>query len=201
MTHRPPRAWEVLLLGGPSGVGKTSVSYPLAHHFGVGITEIDDFQVVLETLTTPREQPVLHFFRTHPDPASLTPKQLLEQTLKVAEVMAPALEAVVANHLETRTPVVLEGDFLLPTLAARADFAGQPNAGRVRAVFLHEQDEGQLVANFSAREPGSGVQAGRARVSLLYGRYLREEAERLGLPALPARPWDNLLARVLETLR
>jgi tRNA A37 N6-isopentenylltransferase MiaA len=41
------RRWQVLLLGGPSGAGKTAVSYRLARHFGVGITEVDDFQVVL----------------------------------------------------------------------------------------------------------------------------------------------------------
>ena len=38
------RRWEVLLLGGASGVGKTQVGYRLAHHFAVGITEVDDFQ-------------------------------------------------------------------------------------------------------------------------------------------------------------
>lgn len=49
-TQRP---WQVLLLGGASGVGKTSVSYRLAQHYGVGLTEVDDFQVVLEGMTTP----------------------------------------------------------------------------------------------------------------------------------------------------
>jgi tRNA A37 N6-isopentenylltransferase MiaA len=37
----------VLLLGGPSGAAKTAVSCRLSRYFGVGITEIDDFQVVL----------------------------------------------------------------------------------------------------------------------------------------------------------
>ena len=66
----PPhsRAWQVLLLGGPSGTGKTAVSYRLARHFGIGITEVDDFQVLLERMTTPEQQPALHFWRTHPAP-------------------------------------------------------------------------------------------------------------------------------------
>jgi len=29
--------------------------------------------------------------------------------------MLPALEAVIENHLETATPLVLEGDFIHPT--------------------------------------------------------------------------------------
>lgn len=41
-SESPP--WQVLLLGGASGVGKSSVSYRLAQHYGVGLTEVDDFQ-------------------------------------------------------------------------------------------------------------------------------------------------------------
>jgi broad-specificity NMP kinase len=63
----PQRSWQVLLLEGPSGVGKTSVSYRLASHFGIGITEVDDFQVIRERMTTPTEQPILHYWRTHPE--------------------------------------------------------------------------------------------------------------------------------------
>ena len=55
------RSWQVLLIGGASGSGKTSVSYRLANHFNVGITEIDDFQVILERMTTPEQQPELHW--------------------------------------------------------------------------------------------------------------------------------------------
>src|SRR5215212_9580763 len=108
----PPRSWQVLLLGGASATGKTAVSYRLAQYFGVGITEVDDFQVLLERMTTPEQQPVLHFWRTHPAPDQLSAAEIMEQGLAVGQVMAAGLEAVIANHLETQTPVVLEGDFL-----------------------------------------------------------------------------------------
>lgn len=45
----PGRSWQVLLLGGPSGVGKTSVSYRLAHHFRIGIWH-DLFERILKVL-------------------------------------------------------------------------------------------------------------------------------------------------------
>ena len=31
--------------------------------------------------------------------------------------MAPGIEAIIADHVESDTPLVLEGDYLLPTLA------------------------------------------------------------------------------------
>ena len=200
MTTAPARRWQVLLLGGPSGTGKTAVSYRLAQYFAIGITEIDDFQVLLERMTTPEQQPVLHFWRTHPAPDQLTATEIMEQGLAVRQVMMPGLEAVIANHLEAHTPVVLEGDFIHPALAAQTNFSGLPNDGRVRAIFLYEADERQLLTNFSQREPDSGPQTKRARVSWLHGQWLKHEAERYGLPMLPARPWDTLFDRIIAAV-
>ena len=200
LTPGPARRWQVLLLGGPSGTGKTAVSYRLAQHFQIGITEVDDFQVLLERMTTPEQQPVLHFWRTHPAPDQLSAAEIMEQGLAVGQVMAVGLEAVIANHLESQAPVVLEGDFIHPSLAAQKSFAGLENDGRVRAIFLYEADERQLLANFLQREPDSGPQSTRARVSWLYGQWLKQEAERYGLPVLASRPWDTLFERIIAAL-
>jgi 2-phosphoglycerate kinase len=187
------RTWDVLLLGGAAGTGKTSVSYPLARHFGVGITEVDDFQVLLETLTTPEQFPALHYWQTHPEAAEEPAERILERTLEVARVLAPGVRAVIDNHLDEQTPVVLEGDFLLPELHGA-------NSDRVRAVFLYEPEERQIVENFLQREPEAGPQTKRARVSWLYGQWLKDEAGARGLSALPARPWETLFGRVLAAL-
>ncbi len=113
----PHRSWQVLLLGGPSGVGKTSVSYQLAHHFRIGITEVDDFQVILERMTTPTEQPVLHYWHTHPEAGNQPAEEIVKHTIAVGQVMAPALEMVIADHIQSRAPLVLEGNYILPMLA------------------------------------------------------------------------------------
>lgn len=196
----PARSWQVLLLGGPSGTGKTSVSYRVAHYYGIGITEIDDFQVLLERMTTPEQQPVLHFWRTHPTPDQLSAAEIMAQGLEVRRVMAAGLEAVITNHLEAQVPVVLEGDFIDTALATQTSFGGLPNTGRVRALFLYEADEGQLLRNFLQREPDQGLQTTRARVSWLYGTWLTAEAERYGLQMIPARPWDTLFERIIAAL-
>jgi 2-phosphoglycerate kinase len=197
---RPERPWEVLLLGGPSGVGKTAVSYRLARHFGVVITEVDDFQALLEAMTTAEQQPAIHFWRTHPAPEQLSAAEILRRLREQSAAVGLGLEAVIANHLESMTPVVLEGDFLLPRLAAQASFSGQANGGRVRAAFLHEPDEQQFVANYRSREPERGPQVKRANVSWRHGLWLSQEAERYGLPVVLARPWDTLLERLITAV-
>ena len=191
--------WTVLLLGGASGVGKSSVSYRLARHFGVDCLEVDDFQAVLERMTTPAEQPELHFFATRREEwRRLDEEGRLAHALRYGAVMAEALEVVVANHLEGGAPIVLEGDFILPSLAAQETFGGEPADGRVRAVFLYEEDEAQIARNYLARE--GREQAGRARASWRYGEWLRGEAARLGLPAVAARPWETVLERCIAAV-
>ena len=194
------RTWDVLLIGGASGTGKTSVSYQLARYFDVGITEIDDFQVILERMTTPEQQPVLHYWRTHPEAMRLPPEAIVELTVSVAETMAPAIEAVIQNHLESNTPVLLEGDYLLPATAARTNYGTVTNGGRVRAAFLFEANEGQIATNYSRREPAGANVALRSRVSFLYGNWLGAEAQRYGVPAIEARPWESLFERVVAAI-
>jgi 2-phosphoglycerate kinase len=190
----------VLLIGGASGTGTTRFSYPLAARFGVPIVEVDDIVEALQAMTTPEQQPALHHWATHPEAARLPPEGILRLHLAVAESLAPALEAVVANHLETDTPVIVEGDYLLPGFAASERFRGMPANGQVASLFLHEPDETQLVANFSGREPDEGEQQGRARVSALFSDWLAAEATRYGVPIVRPQPWSSLERRALAVI-
>ncbi|WKU42679.1 hypothetical protein Q3V23_00525 [Streptomyces sp. VNUA116] len=92
----------------------------------------------------------------------------------------------------TDTPVILEGDYVLTGPAVPE--------GPVRAVFLHEDDEGQVTANYLRREPEAGPQRHRARVSVLYGRWLAAQARAAGVPVIAPRPWEDLAGRVAETV-
>jgi 2-phosphoglycerate kinase len=47
------RTWDILIIGGASGSGKTSISRPLSKLYGIDLVRVDDFQVFLEAMTTP----------------------------------------------------------------------------------------------------------------------------------------------------
>ncbi len=191
--------WQVLLLGGASGVGKSQISYRLARHFGVGLTEVDDFQVILEAMTSPVDFPEFHFWRTQPEVANhMGEEEHLAFGRRYAQRMSQAIELVIANHLESRTPVLLEGDFIMPALAAQSRFGDFDAAGQVRALFLYEDDEDQIRRNYLAREAED--QPERARISWRQSNSIRQDAERLGLPAIPARPWDTVLERAIAAI-
>lgn len=193
------RPWQVLLLGGASGVGKTSVSYRLARHYDAGLTEIDDFQVILEHMTDPDQYPVFHYWRTHTEEALCMDEEAqLAFFRRYASALEDALALVVANHIETRMPIVLEGDFVLPSLAVRDTYGEEPSGGQVRAVFLYEEDEAQIGRNYLRRD--GCPQPQRARTSWRVNTWLQAEARRLGLPTVPARPWETVLERVVAAV-
>ena len=194
----PPRPWTVLLLGGASGVGKSQISRRLARRFDAEVVTVDDIYLALERMTTPEQYPEVHRWRLHPEEVlALDDDGMLQHTLGCAEVVAEALEPVIADHLESSNPAVFDGDFLLPSLAARTSFDDVPADGRVGALFLLE-DEEQLGRNFLARE--GHEQARRARASWRYSEHLRQECARLGVPSIQARPWETVFDRAVDAI-
>ncbi|GII25300.1 hypothetical protein [Planosporangium mesophilum] len=178
--------WRVLLLGGASGTGKSSLSYPLARRYGSPIVEVDDLVEALQAMTTPEQQPMLHYWLTHPEAAQLPAGRIVDLQIEFARALRPAVEAVIANHVQSDTPVIIEGDYLLPG----------PLPDLVRAAFVHEPDVDQLVHNYRLREPYAGQQHGRAEASARYGDWLAEQAVSYGIPVIKARPWETALERL-----
>jgi 2-phosphoglycerate kinase len=181
-------AWFVLLIGGPSGIGKTTVAAQVARRLDVPWLMVDDLRLALmrSGLLIP----------DNPRADAFDPKDGL---VAVGEAVAPAIEVVIENHVDQRMPVVIEGDGILPSLLERESVRTRATHGRIRAVYLAEPDPDALHANLVAR----GADTWRedlhwyARRSAAYGEWLRAEAERRGLPVVPARPWDTLVDRIL----
>ena len=197
------RAWHVLLIGGASGVGKTSVVSSLGQRFGVNVTQLDDIQTALETVTTPEQQPLLHFWRTSwPEFSAFTDAQHVAHFLDLSrQVFQPVLAAVVGDRLDGGMPAIIEGDFILPELAAQAEFAGRANGGRVRALFVQEEDERQIAANVVGREAGDGPYDASlpARTSRLKAQWLEGECRRRA--HRPSRPGRGRRRRIEPSRR
>ena len=207
-----PLPWKVLLVGGASGVGKTVLAHRLAHHYGVSLLLVDDVRLALQQVTTPKRQPALHYFLTTPDVWRQSEDDLRAGFICVAMALAPGLGVIVAHHLvvEGAGPVIIEGDGIAPDLVGEQSpvlphILDATLMRGVRALFVDEPDEEIIFANMLARGRGfermpSEEQRANAHAAWRYGRWLREEAEKLHAPAIPARPWETLFERTLALL-
>ena len=198
--ERPP--WTVLLIGGSSGTGKTTLARAIGRQCGAAWAQADDFRLVLQRLTTPSQQPALHAFLSE-EVWHRPPEDLRDLFIAVGAVVSHALEIVVANHVATHAPLVLEGDGIVPAMAALRCFAGLDVGDRVRSVFLHQPDEAAILRGMASRGRGFGglsehERRAQARASWLYGEWLRSEAGQAALPTVESEPWQTLAGRVLH---
>ena len=196
--------WRVLLVGGHSGSGKTTVAARLATLFGVPWIMVDDLRLAFQraNVTLPKGTSALYFDKT-PDYWRRQPEELRDALIAVGEVLSAPLEVVIENHVDQRIPVVIEGDGILPSLLSRPSVLER--ASLVRTVFLVEPDESMVLGNVLGRRryPEGMTQEelrNEARAKWLYGQWLASEAARRGLPVMQPRPWDTLVERLLEHL-
>ncbi|MYS85992.1 hypothetical protein GTZ85_38715 [Streptomyces sp. SID5474] len=185
----------MLLLGGASGLGKSRAAAELAREAGAFVVEFDDVVGAVQAITDVRTHPDLHHFN-RPDTTPPSPDRELELQIATATALEPAVVGVVSNRLTVPVPAVVEGDYITPAAAGRAIRAGAAAGRRIRAVFLHEDDVAQVVANYAEREPEHGHQTQRAEVGVRYSHWLADQAEQHGLPVVACRPWHTLTTRV-----
>lgn len=199
--------WTVLLIGGPSGAGKTILAKQLGLRYGCSWLEVDDLRLALQRsqVVLPEHNEALYFFEETPHIWRMPAEHLCDGLIAVGHVMIPALEVVIENHVDTTAPIVIEGDGILPSLFARSSICARAASGRVRVVFLVEPEEDAIFTNMVVRRRGIAerTQADlrtEAHAKWLYGQWLADEASRYGLPVVEPRPWPTLSERVMEAV-
>lgn len=214
--HEARLPWQVVLIGGSSGTGKTILARALARHYGAHLLHMDDLRLAAEHLIAPAQNPALHCINT--DPAVWASGEAFRDALVATyEAFEPAVAVVIANHIAQRgefDPTIIEGDGILPRLGNSQYTAHSPHiapisaadlAANVRTLVLHEPEEAGISAAMHARGRGFALrppaeQRVQVRGSWLYGEWLRAEAERYGVPVLSSRPHDTQFARALALL-
>ncbi len=194
--------WDVLLIGGGGAVGKTHLASRLARRFSAGLLQADDVRLVLQRAVPTGVEPSLHFF-LNADIAGIELDDALARQDEIARYVSHKLEAVVAHHVATRNRLIIEGDGILPELAALDIHAGLRTSGRVRAVFIEEADQDAVYRALHERDRGDALEAAERLWAHFHhgqGWRLAQEARRRGIPVVAARPRRSLPARVLQAL-
>lgn len=190
----------VVLVGGSAGTGTLAVATRLARELGVLLLRSDAYWHALREVTSREQYPALHLF---PEMEESTPLgELLDGFAEAARVVCGALEPPLRFQAHAGPGLVVEGSWLLPSLAARLAITASERAD-VRTVFLFENDPAEL-ARAMLREGGDDGSSERqqrlAAVSYAYGLWLRRECSRLGIPVVDSRPGATVAVRVRAAL-
>lgn len=187
------RNWDILFIGGASGVGKSSIAYDLAQYYNVNVIEADDICQAVKAMTTIDTHPAIHYWSTGINWLDVGVNGNVEWLISVSREIIPALKAVTKNHIDSGVPVIIEGDFILPELTVSFDNL------RVKAFYVKEPDKNQLLQNYHAREGGE-LQHYRAEISVAYDKWLCDTCIELGIKVIEARPWNTAVSRAVEIL-
>ena len=192
--------WKVLLIGGSSGVGKTVVARELSNYLSLSLLLLDDVRLALQQATSTETNPDLHVFLNYETEQWRNSESIYADWITVGQAMVKPLNAIISHHIIVPDvgAIIVEGDGILPMV--RKQFLEPKD---VCTVFIVEQNEKQLLHNLQSRGRGFDdwdkmQQEGFAHASWLYGQWLAQEANKLGLPVINAGPQKTILERLLS---
>jgi 2-phosphoglycerate kinase len=193
----------VVLVGGATGTGKSTVATEVAHRLGITrVTSTDFVRQTMRAFFSMDFMPSIHYSSFEADHALRAPEEsedpvisgFLEQTRNVLVGVRASIE----RALEEGWSIVLEGVHLVPGMLPRFDGA------LVTQCVLAIEDEGAHASNFWIRDASSEglrpVHKYLDRLSdirrvqnLIVGR-----AERLGVPVIPSTNLEESVRTVLD---
>lgn len=171
----------------------------LSRALGIPCLSADSVWRAILATTTAETHPALHRW-PRPEVVPEDPEHLLKVHIGEAETMTPALEAFINWEMKEGNRLIFQGAWITPGLAARRC----ASSDEVRAVFLDEPLESDILASMLERSKRSEPDARQlivARVGWLYGNWIREHAERQGIPLVASRPRETVVGRIIEAAR
>ncbi|EAX9632846.1 hypothetical protein BS795_24030 [Salmonella enterica] len=192
------RKFDVLLICGASGTGKSTIAYQLGKYYKMNIVQVDDFQCIIESATKEIDYPVFHYWNKHFEEAIQQPiNKKLEIMISYANTLAQFLEIVIFNHLEENRPMIIEGDFISPDLCHKLQNNPEIRK-RIKCILITEDSKEQIIKNYQQRE--GSIQEDRAELSSKYNSWLYNEALKYGIKNEPSRPWKSLRKRIVKRI-
>jgi 2-phosphoglycerate kinase len=196
----------VILMGGATGVGKSTIATQLAARLGiVRVVATDAIREVMRSMLSAELMPTLHTSSFQADTALREPPTAASEALIVGFREQTAAVSVGINALIERaamesTSIIIEGAHVVPGF-----FDLRSHEDRVLAVsFVIEiDDEVRHQSHFALREgaiasrPARRYAEGFPNIRRLQG-YVRDQAESHGVPVIHNLGFDATIAAVID---
>jgi 2-phosphoglycerate kinase len=196
----------VILIGGATGVGKSTIATQLAARLGiVRVVATDAIREVMRSMLSPELMPTLHESSFHADLALREPPTKSADALIMGFREQTAAVSVGINALIERaalegTSIIIEGAHVVPGF-----FDVETHAQRVVAVpfLIGVEDEERHMTHFASREnavasrPAQRYTEGFDNIRKLQ-RYVKSQALSHGVPMIPNYSFDQSIAAVID---
>jgi 2-phosphoglycerate kinase len=196
----------VILIGGTTGVGKSTIATQLAARLGiVRVVATDAIREVMRSMLSSELMPTLHTSSFHADralrePPGTSADALLLGFREQTAAVAVGINALIERAVTEGTSIVIEGAHIVPGFVDL-----EKHRDRILAVpfILGVEDEGRHLSHFATREdavasrPAERYSEGFDNIRRLQ-RYVKSQALSHGVPVLPNYSFDQSIAVVMD---
>jgi 2-phosphoglycerate kinase len=196
----------VILIGGATGVGKSTIATQLAARLGiVRVVATDAIREVMRSMLSQQLMPSLHTStftadRWLEDVPTRAQDALLIGFWRQTTAVAVGINALIERAALEGTSIVIEGAHVVPGFIDL-----ESHSDRILAVpfILGVDDEDRHLMHFAAREDAIGArparryQTGFANIRRLQ-RYVTKQALSHGVPVVPNVSFDQAIAAVID---
>ena len=196
----------VLLIGGATGVGKSTIATQLAARLGiVRVVATDAIREVMRAMLSAELMPTLHVSSFQADKALREPPSKTADALTLGfreqtATVSVGINALIERAAEEGTSIVIEGAHVVPGF-----FETDAHAARILAVpfVVGVDDEDRHRSHFAAREDAVGARPATRYVEGFEGirrlqRYVKSQALAHGVPVIPNYSFDQSIAAVID---
>src|SRR3954470_7111709 len=196
----------VVLIGGATGVGKSTIATQLAARLGiVRVVATDAIREVMRALLSPELMPTLHVSSFQADRAVREPPTRSADALVMGyreqtAAVSVGIDALIERAATEGTSIVIEGAHVVPGF-----FDVDKHADAILAVpfIIGIDDEERHRSHFAAREdsvasrPATRYVEGFDGIRALQG-YVKGQAFAHGVPVIPNHSFDQTIATVID---
>jgi 2-phosphoglycerate kinase len=196
----------VLLIGGATGVGKSTIATQLAARLGiVRVVATDAIREVMRAMLSAELMPTLHVSSFQADKALREPPTKTADALTLGfreqtAAVSVGINALIERAAEEGTSIVIEGAHVVPGF-----FDTETHAARILSVpfVVGVDDEERHRSHFAAREDAIAARPATRYVEGFEGirrlqRYVKSQALAHGVPVIPNYSFDQSIAAVID---
>lgn len=199
----------IMLIGGTTGTGKSTMATEIAHRLGIVRTQSTDMlREVMRMLVPERLAPVLHtssfnaWQALRSQPGSGGPEAVADGYRSQSELLSLPIEAVIQRALRERVSLILEGIHVHPMLLERIQDRGDAIIVPVMLAVLKQKQLKKRLIGRGIQAPQREAERQLSHFEAIWSlqEYLLAEADKANIPIIANEDKEHAIRVVLHTI-